>query len=191
MMKTSKNVPLARKALILCMRSNLEYFFVVCCCCFYKISSRSTRSECVKQFVHFVGTDLGPSCLRHQKSLLAGQDKKLLIWAATFDFQQCSILTSIDSDKLVQPPFKLWNSKWCSVSSLSVKEYSIIQLWSECAYGQADPRLCWSHIPHCWKSHVAAQLFYYQPQILSLFRDKPEDQKVLKHSPYRHKVTKM
>ena len=24
---------------------------------------------------------------------------------------------------------------------------------------QADLRLCWSHIPHCWKSHVAAQLY--------------------------------
>ena len=25
---------------------------------------------------------------------------------------------------------------------------------------QADLRLCWSHIPHCWKSHVVAKLFY-------------------------------
>ena len=23
---------------------------------------------------------------------------------------------------------------------------------------QADLSLCWSHIPHCWKSHVAAQI---------------------------------
>ena len=22
---------------------------------------------------------------------------------------------------------------------------------------QADLRLCWSHIPHCWKSHALAQ----------------------------------
>ena len=29
-----------------------------------------------------------------------------------------------DSDKPVQPPFKLRNSKWCLVSSLKVKEYS-------------------------------------------------------------------
>ena len=36
-------------------------------------------------------------------------------------------------------------------------------------YAQADLRLCWSHIPHCWKSHVAAHislhyqvLFYYK-----------------------------
>ena len=27
------------------------------------------------------------------------------------DFQQCGILTSVDSDKPVQPPFKLRNSK--------------------------------------------------------------------------------
>ena len=23
---------------------------------------------------------------------------------------------------------------------------------------QADLRLCWSYIPHCWKSHAAAQM---------------------------------
>ena len=35
-----------------------------------------------------------------------------------------SILTSVDSDEPVQPPFKLTNSKLCSVSSLTVIEYS-------------------------------------------------------------------
>ena len=39
-------------------------------------------------------------------------------WAATRDFQQCGILTSVDSDEPVQSPLKLRNSKWCSVSSL-------------------------------------------------------------------------
>ena len=34
------------------------------------------------------------------------------------DFQQLGILTSIDSDKPVQPPVKLRNSKCCSVGSL-------------------------------------------------------------------------
>ena len=29
-----------------------------------------------------------------------------------------------DSDKPRQPPFKLRNSKWCSVSSLTITEYS-------------------------------------------------------------------
>ena len=43
-----------------------------------------------------------------------------------FDFQQCCILTGVDSDEPVQPPFmyKLRNSKWCSVSSLTIIEYS-------------------------------------------------------------------
>ena len=40
--------------------------------------------------------------------------------AATCDFQQCGILTSVASDKLVLPPFKLRNYKWCSVSSLTL-----------------------------------------------------------------------
>ena len=44
--------------------------------------------------------------------------------AATCDFQQCCILTCVDSDEPLQPPFKLRNSKWCSVSSLTIIEYS-------------------------------------------------------------------
>ena len=35
-------------------------------------------------------------------------------------FQQCGILTSVDSDEPVQPPFKFRNSKWFSVSSLTL-----------------------------------------------------------------------
>ena len=46
------------------------------------------------------------------------------IGAVTCDFQQCGILTSVDSGQPVQPPFKLTNSKWCSVSSLTLIEYS-------------------------------------------------------------------
>ena len=34
----------------------------------------------------------------------------------TCDLQQCGILTSVDSDEPVQPPFKLQSSKLCSVS---------------------------------------------------------------------------
>ena len=45
------------------------------------------------------------------------------IWAATCDFQQCGVLTSVDSDKPVQPPFKLRSSKWCLVISLTLMEY--------------------------------------------------------------------
>ena len=37
-------------------------------------------------------------------------------WAATCDFQQCGILTCVDSYEPVQPTFMLRNSKWCSTS---------------------------------------------------------------------------
>ena len=53
-----------------------------------------------------------------------------LNWAVACDFQQCGILTSVDSDEPMQPPFKLRNSKWCSVSSLTILEYSSAG-WSE------------------------------------------------------------
>ena len=33
-------------------------------------------------------------------------------------------LTLVDSDEPLQPPFKLRNSKWCSVSSLTIIEYT-------------------------------------------------------------------
>ena len=42
------------------------------------------------------------------------------IWTMTCYFQQCGILSSVDSDEPVEPPVKLRNSKWCSVSSLTV-----------------------------------------------------------------------
>ena len=44
-------------------------------------------------------------------------------WATAWDFQQCGILTCVDSDEHLQPPFKLRNSKWCSVSSLPIIEH--------------------------------------------------------------------
>ena len=42
----------------------------------------------------------------------------------TCDFQQCGILTNVDSDESMQSPLKLRNSKLCSVSSLALVEYS-------------------------------------------------------------------
>ena len=45
-------------------------------------------------------------------------------YARTHDFQQCGVLTSIDSDEPVQPSFKLRNSKCCSVTILTLIEYS-------------------------------------------------------------------
>ena len=82
------------------------------------------------------------------------------IWAVAWDFQQFDILTSVDSEEPVQPPFKLRTSKRCSVSSLTLIEYSSDKqrLWSDCIYAQADLSLCWSHIPHCWKSHALAHI---------------------------------
>ena len=58
------------------------------------------------------------------------------IWAATRDFQQSGILTSVNSDKPVRPPFKRRNSKCCLVSSIIFIEYSSDKqrLWSDCAH---------------------------------------------------------
>ena len=82
------------------------------------------------------------------------------IWAVTRDFKQCGILTSVDSDEPVQPPFKLRNSKLCCISCLTVKGYLIHlqSLWSVFAYAQADLNFCWSHIQYCWKFHAAAHI---------------------------------
>ena len=40
------------------------------------------------------------------------------------ELRQCGILTNVDPDEPVQPPFKLTNSKRCSVSSLTFIEYA-------------------------------------------------------------------
>ena len=44
-------------------------------------------------------------------------------WAVTCDFQQCGILTSVDSNEPVQPTFQLRKAKLSSVSSLTIIEY--------------------------------------------------------------------
>ena len=84
-------------------------------------------------------------------------------WAPTCDFQQCGNLIRVDSEEPLQPPFELRHSKWYSFSSLTLIEYSsdLHRLWSDCAYAQADLRLCWLHIPHCCKSYVMAQTILY------------------------------
>ena len=107
---------------------------------------------------------LGSVCLRSRGEEI-NIHKCLLIWAKTCDFKQCGILTRVDSDEPVHPPFKLRYSKWCSVSRLTIKEYSSDQqrLWSVCAYAYADLSLCWSHIPHCWKSHVVVHIRIWNP----------------------------
>ena len=61
---------------------------------------------------------------KHQKSY-ATQNTILNTYdRQCWDFQLFAILTSVDSDEPVQPPFKGRNSKFCSVSSLTVIEYS-------------------------------------------------------------------
>ena len=69
-----------------------------------------------------------------------------------------ALRVSSDSDEPVQSPFKLGNSKLCSVSSITLIANSSHKkrLRSDCAYAQAHLSLCWSYISHCWKSHVAA-----------------------------------
>ena len=79
-------------------------------------------------------------------------------WAVPCDFQQYCILTCVDSCESEQPPFKLRISLWCLVSRLTFIKYSSDKQRLWCAYVQADLSLCWSHIPHCWKSHVLAHI---------------------------------
>ena len=37
-------------------------------------------------------------------------------------------------------------------------------------YAQADLRLCWSHIPYCWKSHALAQIIYADPSDYTIYK---------------------
>ena len=40
-------------------------------------------------------------------------------------------------------------------------------------YAHADLRLCWSHIPHCWKSDVAAHIVYLSEKTYSILMYLP------------------
>ena len=96
----------------------------------------------------------------------------------TRDFQQCGILTSVDWDEPVQSSFRLRNSKWCSVSSLTLMGYSSIKqrLWSDCAYAQADLRLCWrtyhivGNLRH-WLNYVC--MYSFMPS--SIYQSSPKE----------------
>ena len=129
---------------------------------FYRLKKWSrTAGDWTKMIDNIFRTNKQMWLLKLLSSELCDQLSKIK-WATTCDFQQCGILTNVDLDEPVQPPYKLRNSKWCAVSSLTLMEYSndLQRLWSDCAYAQADLRLCWSriHVPHCWKSHAAAQI---------------------------------
>ena len=62
--------------------------------------------------------------IHHPGALLEALKQGKYTLATTRDFQQCGILTSEISDEPVQPPFKLRNSKRCSVGILTRLEYS-------------------------------------------------------------------
>ena len=61
----------------------------------------------------------------------------------------CSLLLSLETPNDVQ--------------SVALQSYNI-QATSKGSdqtdQAQADLSICWSHIPHCWKSHVAAHFTY-------------------------------
>ena len=68
---------------------------------------------------------------------------------------------------------KLRNSRCCLDSSVTVREFRATSKGS-------DQTACmrrliwgfvgrWSHIPHCWKSHVAAHLFFCHLMFLAVF----------------------
>ena len=120
----------------------------------------STQNTLFKLMDKKINTNLGSSfCLFWPRQMLS---RLICIWASAWDFQQCGILTCVDLDEPLQPLFKLRNLKRCSVSSLTLVGYSSDKqrLWSYCAYAQADLRLCWSLIPHCWKSHALAHFVF-------------------------------
>ena len=50
-------------------------------------------------------------------------------------------------------------------------------------YAQADLRLCWSHIPHCWKSHVKVYVFLQLLKCLATDRCMTADQGVASSIP--------
>ena len=89
------------------------------------------------------------------------------IWFPTmWHFDKCRLRRACAASFWAQKP------KWCSVSSLTLIGYlsDWQRLWSVCTHAQADLRLCWLHIqvPHCWKSHVAAHIVFYQLPLISI-----------------------
>ena len=101
------------------------------------------------------------------------------LWAVTCDFQQCGILTTVesDSDEPVQPPLRLRNSIWCSVSSLNshriLKQLAkaLIRLhiytgWSEALLVPHTTLLELSCRSSYWESAIIGQLMRYFKVIL-------------------------
>ena len=90
------------------------------------------------------------------------------IWAATCDFQQCGILTNVDSEP-VQPPFKLRHSQWCSVSSLTVR------IFKRLAKALISLRVCagWSEplpVAHTALLEISCRGSYQLPMVWLIVR---------------------
>ena len=46
----------------------------------------------------------------------------------------------------------------------SLMEVSIgLKRFKDFKYAHADLSLCWSHLLHCWKSHITTQVIYLSP----------------------------
>ena len=94
------------------------------------------------------------------------QNLWIYIWAVTCDFQQCGILTCVDSDKPVQPPTKLRNAKCCSVRKN-------IQATSKGSDQTAHMRrLVWAFADHLFYfvGNLMSRLICYYEEILQDLR---------------------
>ena len=87
----------------------------------------------------------------------------------TCDFQQCGILTSVDSDEPVQPPFQLRNSKCCSVSIIFKWQAKALIRLRVCA-GWSEPLL----VAHTTLLKISCQgsfnlIYYMLNRVLTWF----------------------
>ena len=63
----------------------------------------------------------------------------------------------MDSCELLSPPFKLETPG--GVQSVAWRSWNTqAPIKGSDQTAQADLRLCWSHISHCWKSHALAHI---------------------------------
>ena len=94
-------------------------------------------------------------------------------WATAWDFQQFDILTSVDSDKPVQSPFKPRSSKWCSNSSLTIKNIKATSKGSDQTARMR--RLIWVFAGHTYHNvgnlmhWLKCFLLYTNPVFFSIF----------------------
>ena len=112
--------------------------------CHYRPTSQATFKWCfagVAKVARFIFTRLISYC-KFRCIFFGHQIDVNIIRAATCDFQQCGILTSVDSCDPVLPHFKLRNSKCCLVSSTTVIDFSSDLQRLRSDYAQADLRLC-------------------------------------------------